>query len=226
MPTSPRSSHRRPHPLFKEAAATQIATPLSGHSRPPRRCSPADCVLDPLSNESTNFEDAYRQYNRRIYRLCLRMVRNPAEAEDLMQDAFLQAFQKRHQFQGRAAFSTWLHRVAVNVVLMRLRKRSLPATSLDEILSSERSDHRDRCSLVTADARQAGTIDRVLLEKAIRRLPSQNRYVFILYEIEGYQHQEIAKLTGYSVSSSKSNLHRARLRLRELLAGQRLRQTV
>ena len=127
-----------------------------------------------------------------VYWLCLRVVRNPAEAEDLTQEVFLHAFQKMHQFQGRAAFSTWLHRVAVNVVLMQLRKKSHPTASLEEILSSEKSDERSRSSLATIDTSLAGAIDRVLLAQAIVCLPSRYKLAFTLRDVEGYPHREIA----------------------------------
>jgi RNA polymerase sigma-70 factor (ECF subfamily) len=173
---------------------------------------PKSCSADHIG-----FEDIYRQYGRRVYWLCLRMVKNPADAEDLTQEVFMQVFLKMHQFQGRAAFFTWLHKVAVNVVLMRLRKRSQQMTSLEEILNPEKSDNRSLDCLTTIDTRLAGTIDRVLLARAIVCLPNHYRLAFALHDVAGYRHREIATRMRWSISNSKSNVQRARSRLRKLL---------
>ena len=143
------------------AARVSVAPP------PPKGNLPCVSVSKRALGGRGSFEDIYRLYSGRVYWLCLRMMRNPAEAEDLTQEVFLHAFQKMHQFQGRADFSTWLRRVAVNVVLMQLRKKSHPTASLEEILSSEKSDERSRSSLATIDTSLAGAIDRVLLAQAI-----------------------------------------------------------
>ena len=178
----------------------------------------------PAREDHATFDDVYRLYCRRIYWLCLRMVNNSAEAEDLTQEVFLQVFQNMSQFEGRAAFSTWLHRVAINVVLMKLRKRSHPTSSLEEILSSENGDARSRISLARIDTRLAGTLDRMVLAKAIACLPGRYRRAFALHAA-GYAHREIAARTKCSLANSKSNVRRARLQLRDLIQAPAPRQT-
>ncbi|MBI4458903.1 MAG: RNA polymerase sigma factor [Acidobacteria bacterium] len=162
------------------------------------------------------FEALYHAHKRRIYSLCLRMTGNTAEAEDLTQEAFLQMFRKISSFRGDAAFSTWLHRLAVNLVLMRFRKKGLLTTSLDDTGGGEDDNSHSR-EIGTQDSILTATVDRVVLEKAIQELPAGYRMVFYLHDVEGYEHREIAGMMGCSVGNCKSQLHKARLRLRELL---------
>ena len=163
------------------------------------------------------FEQIYRLHSRRVYALCLRMVGNTAEAEDLTQDAFLQLFRKIGTFRGESAFSTWLHRLAVNVVLMKLRKKSLPETSLEESTDPEDESSGPRREIGAPDLVLSGSIDRVHLERAIEQLPPGYRQVFVLHDVQGFEHNEIASLMQCSIGNSKSQLHKARMRLRELL---------
>jgi RNA polymerase sigma-70 factor (ECF subfamily) len=143
------------------------------------------------------------------------MTGNTAEAEDLTQEAFLQLFRKISTFRGESAFSTWLHRLAVNVVLMHLRKKVPQQISLDEVDSSQdepvKRDYGDN------DRRLMGSIDRIGLSRAIADLPPGYRTVFVLHDIEGYEHNEIAEIMNCSVGNSKSQLHKARMKLREWL---------
>jgi len=162
------------------------------------------------------FEFLYHAHKRRIYSLCLRMTGNQAEAEDLTQEAFLQVFRKISTFRGEAAFSTWMHRLAVNLVLMRLRKKGVPTTSLEEPIESDSGEPRKR-DVGAPDMALIGSVDRVTLERAIQALPDGYRKVFCLHDVEGYEHQEIAALIGCSVGNSKSQLHKARMKLRDLL---------
>jgi RNA polymerase sigma-70 factor (ECF subfamily) len=145
------------------------------------------------------------------------MVGNTAEAEDLSQEAFLQLFRKIHTFRGESAFSTWLHRLAVNVVLMRLRKKSLPETSLDEATEPDEESGGPRKDIGAPDPSLVGSIDRVNLERAIEQLPPGYKQVFVLHDVQGYEHNEIADIMDCSIGNSKSQLHKARMRLRELL---------
>src|SRR5580704_17138608 len=145
------------------------------------------------------------------------MTSNAAEAEDLMQDAFLQAFRKIGKFRGDSAFSTWLHRIAVNTVLMHFRKNSLSQVSLDEPFSDSEGS-KIRREYGTRDKGLAGCVDRVALARAMKDLPPGYRTIFLLHEVEGYEHQEIAEMLSCSVGNSKSQLYKARLRFRELLA--------
>ena len=145
------------------------------------------------------------------------MVNNPSDAEDLMQEAFLQLFRKIETFRGESAFSTWLHRMTVNVVLMKLRKKSLPVASLDEMTEPDEENSGPRKDIGEADLRLSGAVDRVNLERSIEKLPPGYRTVFVLHDVQGYEHNEIADIMGCSVGNSKSQLHKARTRLRELL---------
>ncbi len=145
------------------------------------------------------------------------MVGNPADAEDLMQEAFLQLFRKIGTFRGESAFSTWLHRMTVNVVLLRLRKKSLPAASLEETTEPDEETGGPRKDIGAPDLGLSGAVDRVNLERAIGQLPPGYRAVFVLHDVQGYEHNEIADIMDCSVGNSKSQLHKARTRLRELL---------
>lgn len=169
------------------------------------------------AGDSTAFEFLYQLHSRRVYALCLRMVGNPADAEDLMQEAFLQLFRKIGTFRGESAFSTWLHRMTVNVVLMRLRKKSLPTDSLEETLEPDAENSGPKRDVGAPDLRLSGAVDRVNLERSIEKLPPGYRTVFVLHDVQGYEHNEIAGIMRCSVGNSKSQLHKARMRLRELL---------
>ena len=164
-------------------------------------------------------EDAFAQlfetHKRRVYSLCLRMTGNTAEAEDLTQEAFLQLYRKISTFRGESAFSTWLHRLSVNVVLMHLRKKGLQQISLDEVDNSQ--DEPVKRDYGSDDRRLVGSVDRIGLQKAIAELPPGYRAVFVLHDVEGYEHNEIAEIMNCSVGNSKSQLHKARMKLRERL---------
>jgi len=143
------------------------------------------------------------------------MVSDPTEAEDLSQEAFLQVFRKLSTFRGESAFSTWLHRLVVNVVLMHLRKKGLQQVSLDEVDSTQEEPVKREYG--DDDRRLLGSVDRINLDRAIAELPPGYRAVFVLHDVEGYEHNEIAQIMSYSVGNSKSQLHKARLKLREWL---------
>ena len=143
------------------------------------------------------------------------MTGNTAEAEDLTQEAFLQLYRKISTFRGESAFSTWLHRLAVNVVLMHLRKKGLQQISLDEMDTSQ--DEPVKRDYGSDDRRLTGSVDRIGLQKAIADLPPGYRAVFVLHDVEGYEHNEIAEIMKCSVGNSKSQLHKARMKLRERL---------
>ncbi len=144
------------------------------------------------------------------------MVGNVAEAEDLAQEAFLQLHRKIATFRGDSAFSTWLHRLAVNVVLMQLRRKGLPLVSLDEAMEPAPQEGPGR-HFGAPDLTLAGAIDRLALARAIDNLPAGYRLIFILHDIEGYEHNEIASMLDCSIGNSKSQLHKARLKLRDAL---------
>jgi len=177
----------------------------------------ADAIRLAQAGDAAAFEFLYGLHGRRVYALCLRMVNNPTDAEDLMQEAFLQLFRKIGTFRGESAFSTWLHRMTVNVVLMRLRKKSLPVTSLEETTEPDDESGGPRKDVGAPDLRLSGAVDRVNLERSVEKLPPGYRTVFVLHDVQGYEHNEIADIMGCSVGNSKSQLHKARTRLRELL---------
>jgi RNA polymerase sigma-70 factor, ECF subfamily len=179
------------------------------------RLSEAEAIERAKQGEAESFEVLYHLHKRRVYSLCLRMTANTAEAEDLTQEAFLQLFRKIGTFRGESAFSTWLHRMAVNVVLMHLRKKGLPVVPLEDTLESE--EEAPKKELGGADPQLAGSVDRLRLERAIAALPPGYRSVFVLHDVEGYEHNEIAAMVGCSIGNSKSQLHKARMKLRELL---------
>jgi RNA polymerase sigma-70 factor (ECF subfamily) len=145
------------------------------------------------------------------------MVGNTAEAEDLTQEAFLQLFRKIGTFRGESAFSTWLHRLAVNVVLMKLRKKSGKETSLEQVTEPDEESGTPRRDFGTVDLRLSGSLDRVNLQRAVDQLPPGYKAAFILHDVQGYEHNEIAVMLGCSIGNSKSQLHKARMRLRDLL---------
>ena len=163
------------------------------------------------------FERLYQLHSGRVYALCLRMLRNSDDAEDSTQDVFLRVFHKIQGFRGEAAFSTWLHRVTVNTVLMRLRRNKPANAATVESKESRAENGAAQKEQGGPDPRLEGYVDRVALEKAIQELPPRCKLMFVLYDIQGYPHREIADLLGCSVGNAKSQLHKARTRLRQLL---------
>ncbi len=203
-----------------EPAGSSPGQPAEEKPAHPRESAATTVAVELLERAQTGdhsaFAEIYFQHKRRIYSLCLRMVGNPAEAEDLTQEAFLQLHRKIGTFRGESAFSTWLHRLAINVVLMRLRKKGLQLTSLDEAMEPT-TDERPGRSFGSADLSLTGAIDRLALQRAINDLPAGYRLIFMLHDIEGYEHNEIADMLDCSIGNSKSQLHKARLKLRDAL---------
>jgi RNA polymerase sigma-70 factor, ECF subfamily len=175
----------------------------------------AQAIERAKQGDAEAFEVLYNLHKRRVYSLCLRMTANTAAAEDLSQEAFLQLFRKIATFRGESAFSTWLHRMAVNVVLMQLRKKGLSVVPLEDTVETE--EDAPRKELGATDAKLAGSVDRLQLQRAIDALPPGYKSIFVLHDVEGYEHNEIAEMVGCSIGNSKSQLHKARLKLRELL---------
>jgi RNA polymerase sigma-70 factor (ECF subfamily) len=181
--------------------------------------SEAEAIRLAQSGDERGFERIYRLHSQRVYALCFRMMRgNAAEAEELTQESFLQLFRKIGTFRSESAFSTWLHRLAFNVVLMRLRRHSFQVLSLDEMLEpGEKTAGLLQKHIGSRDLRLAGSVDRMDLERALEQLPPGYKAVFILHDVQGYEHNEIAAIRGCSLGNSKSQLHKARARLRQLL---------
>ena len=204
---SPSRTVRSSEPVEQEPPASAPASPPA----------PGDDVLARAqAGDHYAFAQLYALHKRRIYSLCLRMVGNVAEAEDLTQEAFLQLHRKIATFRGDSAFSTWLHRLAINVVLMHLRKKGLSLISLDEAMEPTPEEGPGR-SFGAPDLSLAGSIDRLALERAISDLPAGYRLIFVLHDIEGYEHNEIAAMLDCSIGNSKSQLHKARLKLRDAM---------
>jgi len=178
----------------------------------------AEAIRLAQQGDERGFERIYRLHSQRVYALCLRMMRgNSAEAEELTQESFLQLFRKIGTFRGESAFSTWLHRLAFNIVLMRLRRRSYKVVSMDEMLEPGEATPGLHEYIGRPDQRLSGSVDRMDLEWALKQLPRGYRAVFILHDVQGYEHNEIAAIRRCSLGNSKSQLHKARARLRQLL---------
>src|ERR1700742_4587131 len=170
-------------------------------------------VSDALAGEQmSGFEDLYKKHYRRVYSICLRMTGNIAEAEDLTQEVFIQLHRKLDSFRGESAFTTWLHRLTVNQVLMHFRKRSVRSE-----LTTDDGEMPDSVDPDTINPEAMLIVDRIGLENAISQLPTGYRTVFVLHDVEGYEHEEIAHILGCSAGTSKSQLHKARMKLRRLL---------
>jgi RNA polymerase sigma-70 factor, ECF subfamily len=176
----------------------------------------AEAIRLAQKGDAAAFERIFRLHSGRVYALCLRMVRNTSQAEELTQEVFLQLFRKIQTFRGESAFSTWLHRVSVNVVMMRLRKKTVMETPLEDDNEEEYSKRLVK-EIGAPDLVLSGAIDRINLDRAISELPPGYRRTFLLHDVEGYEHREVAEIMGCSVGNSKSQLHKARRQLRNLL---------
>jgi RNA polymerase sigma-70 factor (ECF subfamily) len=192
--------------------AQQAAKPLK-----PDAASLKEAIRLAQQGDAAAFETIYRLHSRRVYALCLRMIGDPAEAEDLAQEAFLQLFRKIHTFRGESAFSSWLHRLTANIVLMRFRKKRPVPVSLEEMTRPDDEQKRSTFDIGAPDLRLSGLFDRLNLHAALEQLPPGCKSMFLLHDVQGYEHNEIASMLGCSVGNSKSQLHKARKRLRELL---------
>jgi RNA polymerase sigma-70 factor (ECF subfamily) len=185
----------------------------------PREATPARASDFALAQRAAQgdvqaFEELFRLHRRLVYGLCLRMTQDVAEAEDVTQEVFVLLFRKIGGFRGEANFTTWLHRLTVNQVLMRFRKNK--ARREDSLEDEELQPHD---SVRPTSPKASQLIDRITLESAIAKLPPGYRAAFILHDIEGYEHEEVARMLGCAVGTSKSQLHKARTKLRKILAG-------
>ena len=158
------------------------------------------------------FEELYKAHSGRLFSLAMRMLGNPADAEDMLQEIFLSAHRKLDSFRGEAALGTWLYRLAMNQILDHVRSRAARTGQLtdgldDTSLLADGEGHR------LADR----AIDRIDLERAIAELPEGCRAAFVLHDVEGLEHREVSDVLGIAEGTSKSQVHKARLRLRGLL---------
>lgn len=208
--------HHNPAPKHNGRDNGEAAVAPSGRQPTAAGAADAEVLARAQAGDHQAFAQLYSMHKRRIYSLCLRMVGNVAEAEDLTQEAFLQLHRKIATFRGDSAFSTWLHRLAINVVLMQLRKKGLSLISLDEAMEPAPEEGPGR-SFGAPDPTLSGAIDRLALERAVAGLPAGYRLIFILHDVEGFEHNEIAAMLDCSIGNSKSQLHKARLKLRDAL---------
>jgi RNA polymerase sigma-70 factor (ECF subfamily) len=179
----------------------------------PSQCSDLELTQRAAGGDMQAFEEVYRRHQRRVYSLCLRMTQNVAEAEDLTQEVFVHLFKTLGSFRGESAFATWLHRLTTNRVLMHFRK----VTSRKETLTEDGTTP-ERALEGREAAGQMPVLDHVALNRALALLPPGYRAVFILHDIEGYEHEEIGEMIGIAAGTSKSQLHKARRSLRKLLS--------
>lgn len=168
----------------------------------------AEVVRRAQEGDVAAFEQLYRETQNRVYALCLRISADAGRAEELTQDVFVRAWEKLGQFEGKSAFSTWLHRLAVNVCLGQRRSDKV---RVDKVFAT---DDLEAFETPTRPPDPGQALD---LERAIATLPPGARSVFLLHDVEGYKHEEIARMHGSAVGTCKAQLHRARRLLREAL---------
>ncbi|MEO5895069.1 MAG: RNA polymerase sigma factor [Vicinamibacterales bacterium] len=160
------------------------------------------------------FEEIYKAHSGKLYSLACRMLGNPTEAEDLLQEIFLSAHRKLEGFRGESALGTWLYRLATNQCLDYLRSRAARSNQLTDTIDDDPT---------LLDARSRGIADRTVakmdLERAVAQLPEGARAAFVLHDVQGLEHREVAAALGIAEGTSKSQVHKARLRLRALLSG-------
>ena len=196
-------------------SATANVIPVSETTN--RDDSERSLVQRAQSGDEQAFATLFQLHKKRVYSVCLLMTKDIAEAEDLTQEAFLQLFRKIGTFRGESAFSTWLHRMSVNIVLMRFRKKSVVETSLDTTTNRDEAFDTPQKEFGVPDLRLNGVVDRVTLQALIKELPPGYRAMFILHHVQGYKHSEIAEILECSEGNSKSQVRRARIRLRDLI---------
>lgn len=203
MATWQRDPAALPSKLVEVRAAQDVSASRAAESALVARCRAGDLAA---------FEDIYRAHSGRLYSVACRMLGNPADAEDILQEVFLTAHRKLASFRGESSLGTWLYRLATNVCLDYLRSRAGRNRHLNDELDDEQ---------VLADARTRRLADPVMakldLERALAQLPDGCRAAFVLHDIEGLEHREVAEALGIAEGTSKSQVHKARLRLRGLL---------
>lgn len=185
-------------------------------ARPLAKSNDADIVARAQVGDHDAFSELYSQHSRRVFKICMRIVHDFSLAEDLTQETFLQVHRKLASFRGDSAFTTWLHRLAVNTALMHLRKRVLPVVPLEHLTASVPEERAAR-GLGTRDLTQAGAVDRLAIDRAIATLAPGYRSIFLLHDVEGFVHGEIASMLNCTCGNTKSQLHKARRILRGAL---------
>ncbi len=203
------------YPIWQEATETEKSN--TGFIKAEEKIDVGSAKDFELTQAAANgnmmaFEEVYNRHHRRVYSICLRMLQNATEAEDLTQDVFIQLHRKIGSFRGDSAFTTWLHRLTVNQVLMHFRKRNVKFEK-----TTEEGETPVQVVGGTENPRKMPVVDKIAIEDAIDKLPNGYKNVFVLHDVEGYEHEEVARILGCSVGTSKSQLHKARLKLRKLL---------
>jgi len=178
-------------------------------------------VAKAIQGDKTALADIVAQNERLVYNTALRLLADPKEAECVLQETFLKVFQALPEFKAQSSLSTWIYRIATNYALMRIRSRKKAPSSIDDVesqVSSSSLENFNR-SVGNNPLRAVMNVElRDAMEKAIAELPAKFRSVFVLKDIEGYSLKEIADMLALSLAAVKSNLHRARLFLRDRLA--------
>src|SRR5258707_12909656 len=167
-----------------------------GKRQKPDSSSFSEAIRLAQQGDAAAFEIIYQQHSARVYALCLRMLCDPVEAEDRAQEVFIQLFRKIHTYRGESAFSTWLHRLTANLVLMHLRRKKPISISLDEVAGSDEGDDRPRNEIGGPDPRRRGLIDRLNPQWAVGPLPEGYREIIFLYDGQGYETTQIAQILG------------------------------
>ena len=157
------------------------------------------------------FHELYQTHHRRVYSICLRMTQDISDAEDLTHEVFVQLFRTIGSFRGESAFSTWLHRLTVNHVLMHFRKNKR------RLQSEQLTESVEMVARLAAGPKRTSIVDRILLSEVIAKLPEGYREALILHDIHGLDHKEIARRKGRTEGTSKSQLHKAKVTLRALI---------
>jgi RNA polymerase sigma-70 factor (ECF subfamily) len=182
----------------------------------PAKHSAGDILTRAQAGDPDAFSELYLRHKKRVFSICMRMVHDSSLAEDLTQETFIQLHRKLATFRGDSAFTTWLHRMTVNIALMHLRKPVLPVVSLDHLMTAIPEEHVGR-NFGTCDRRQTGVVDRVAIDRAVATLAPGYRDVFLLHDVHGFEHSEIASMQDCTLGNSKSQLHKARRALRYAL---------
>lgn len=202
-------------PVFHSQQGTKtddVAFPTETSLSDPRTAKDLELVKVAATGNMAAFEEIYRRHHRRVYSVCLRMLQNTSEAEDLTQDVFIQLYRKIGSFRGDSAFTTWLHRMTVNQVLMHFRKRTVKYEK-----TTEEGETPVQIVSGTSNPEKMRIVDKIALDNAIEQLPAGYKNVFMLHDVQGFEHEEVARILGCSVGTSKSQLHKARLKLQKLL---------
>ena len=194
----------------------------------PRNCSEApaaksvhkqeqEAIRRAQKGDLKGFEQIYRLHSKRVYGQCFRMLANAAEAEDLTQEVFLQVFRKIKTFRGSALLSTWLYRLTINAVLMHIRRKNSAVLSIEQVAYPQPASCLSGEESLSSDQWNADLADRLYLEVEISQLPWTWRLVFLLHDVHGYKHSEIARMMRCSINTSKGLLRKAHMRLRSAL---------